>query len=189
MRSLLVGVLALIAFLALPTSSVLGMHPHVEFDEVAHSADVIFVGTVTDISTRLTNTGRMVFTDVTFENIHLIARQDHVPEKSSRKITLTFAGGKVGDLAVRVTGVPEFEIGQERLIFTRHDGQIYANPVIGGDQGLFELIKDEATGFEYPLAAGRAGIASVDNGKLKKISRVEKVQNGAIQRGAKKIAC
>ena len=177
--------LFLVILLILPNSSVLGMHPQVEFSEVSHTADVIFVGTVTDVSPWRNPGNRMVFTNVTFEQIDLISRKDHVPEDVEDRITLTFGGGKADGVAMRVSGVPTFEVGQRCLIFTLHDGRRFDNPLVGGEQGLFRLTEDAETGIEYPMATGKAGIVSVNNGRLEKVSRLESIKNGKIQRRAK----
>ncbi len=157
-----------------------GAHPRVSFPELVHTADIIFVGTVAETTARFGADGKMIFTDVVFRPIDLIHKRASVSEKSSEVVTLTFAGGQIGDRGMSVSGIPRFTVGQRHLLFALHDGQTYANPLIGGMQGLFRLIADPQTAIEYPLTIGGAGITAVTGGELQLTSRIEGIEGGVV---------
>ena len=181
-NSFCITILFLFFLLSIGNSFVFGMQPKADFSEISHTADIIFVGTVNDVSCKRLAGSNNVLTYVTFKQIYLIDRKAHVSEDVKDKITLTFGGGRADGAAVSYSGVPKFEIGQRCLIFALYDGRRYTNPLVGGIQGLFRLTTDAQTGKSYPLASGKAGIISLNNGKLKKLSRVDKINNGQIQR-------
>ncbi|MHC4743703.1 MAG: fibronectin type III domain-containing protein, partial [Planctomycetota bacterium] len=155
-----------------------GMHVYIPFPEVSHTADVIFVGTVVDASPRLGPMGKMIFTDVMFEEIMLIRKKPGVSADVSKSVTLAFAGGQIGDRGVSVSGVPKFEVGQRYVVFSLMDGQPYANPLIGGSQGLFRVEVDASTGREYPVTPRGSGITSVSEGRLQLTRKLERIDGG-----------
>jgi hypothetical protein len=127
------------------------IYPHVEFPELAHSADIIFVGSVTSTTARFGINDRVIVTDVVFLVEALAHVGDAVTGDVTQEIVLTFAGGQVGDRGMSVSGVPTFTVGQSYVVFSHFDGQAYFNPLIGGTQGLFKVVSDAATGEAYPL--------------------------------------
>lgn len=163
------------AFAAGPAA---GLHPAVDFTELAHTADIIFTGTAQGVSSRLVGDGRMVMTDVHFGDLQIIHRKDHVPQDLSEGLTLSFAGGEAGGLSVSVSEVPKFAPGDRVLLFARWDGTTYANPLVAGMRGLFRVRPDTVTGVEYPFTNGQAAIASLEGGRLRLQPRVDRIQNG-----------
>jgi hypothetical protein len=107
------------------------MHPHVEFDELSHTADIIFAGTVTETRCRFGPNGSTIFTDVTFGDVRTLGRKSHLKPDTLNVVTLTFEGGQVGDVGLKVSGVPRLEVGQRVLLFALHDGREYSNPLAG----------------------------------------------------------
>jgi hypothetical protein len=165
----------LLLLLAAPAWAI---YPHVDFPELVHSADVIFVGTVTGTNARFGINDRVIVTDVTFRVEALIYAGSAVTVDASEQVVLTFAGGQIGDQGLTVSGVPEFVVGQTYAVFSRLDGQPYMNPLIGGAQGLFKVSADAATGEAYPLTLGGLGISAVRDSKLEFSAKVERIERG-----------
>ncbi len=162
----------------------LGIHPRLTFTELVHTADIAFVGTVAETTPRFGADEKMIFTDVRFQPVELIHQRTAVDEEAAGIVSLTFAGGQVGDRGMSVSGVPRFTVGERYLVFALHDGRTYANPLIGGIQGIFRLIADPQTGTEYPLTIGGAGIAAVSGGELQLTPRIESIEDGRVTRAS-----
>ncbi|HOW70357.1 MAG TPA: FG-GAP-like repeat-containing protein [Phycisphaerae bacterium] len=171
-------VLVVMTVLTLVTRPAVGLHPKVEFTELAQAADIIFMGTVQGVSSRVVGDGRMVMTDVHFGDVQVIHRKDHVPADLSEGITLAFAGGEAGGLSVSVSEVPKFAVGDRAVLFSRMDGTVYANPLVAGVQGLFRVKRDVVTGVDYPFTNGSAVVASVEGGRMSLLQRVDRMENG-----------
>lgn len=156
-------------------------HLHVTFNDMVKRADVIFLGKVTDQTSREGAGGNMIFTDVCFEVTRLIHRSEKAEPITGGSIVLTFAGGSVGGRTVTISDVPSFETGSTYLLFTLLDGKVYASPIIGGFQGSFRVIVDEKRGTQYPLTSGSQGIRGFKNGDIVRTPPVHRVQGGAIE--------
>lgn len=156
----------------------LAMEPHVAFTELTQTADLIFEGTVSNVQSRMGPTGRSIVTDVTFDVTQLIHKKDVVGPQPLRRVVLTFAGGQVGDLGLTVSGVPTFTVGQRCVLFALFDGQAYMNPLVGGTQGLFNVVVDPSTGQRYPSTPSGRGITAVSEDELRFSERVERMDNG-----------
>lgn len=154
------------------------MQIKVDFGDAVHQADVIFAGTVVDKTCRFNSKGNLILTDVRFGEIEVIDVKSTVAGEIENEIVLTYAGGLIGNLQLRVSDMPDLTIGDRYIIFSSYDGKSYSNPLIGGDQGLYRVIKDSQTGREYPLTANRGGIVSVNNGRLKLAGSIKRVSGG-----------
>ena len=97
--------------------SAYGMQPKLDFDVTVQAADLIFIGTVKDKTCRYNTKGNMIFTDVMFEQIELIQKKNPARPAESDTLTLTFAGGQVGNVSLSVSDSPALEVGQKYLIF------------------------------------------------------------------------
>ncbi len=154
-----IGVLASVIFLL----DVIGAPAQlkVPFAEVAQTADLIFIGTVEKQSSRF-NDRKMIVTDVFFTKIEIVHATERSAQKRGATIQLTYAGGQVGDAGVSVCEMPNFVNGHRYLIFTLDDGKAYLNPLVGADQGLFEVVEDVAAKVEIVLTAGKKAVLSVN---------------------------
>lgn len=170
-----------VALTLVSTSAVLGMHEHVSFEELAFSADGIFVGTVTSQSSRVGPKGNTILTDVTFTATEAVHQREGVTLDTGTPVTLTYEGGQIGELGLWVSDTPSLNVGETYLLFTLMDGKTYTNPLIGGNQGLFRVIGDEVTGAKYVLTAGRSGIIGVEHGQLKTAPKVEAIRDGQVE--------
>jgi hypothetical protein len=157
------------------------MHPHVSFVELAQTADAIFVGRVTQVESRWTAGGAAIVTDVTFAVDRSVHQTEAARGRMDEAVKLTFAGGRVGDQGLSVSGVPEFQVGEEYVVFTRLDGGIYMNPLVGGIQGLFAVRHDDATQRAYPTTPAGRGLLRVEAGELRYSEPVEAIAGGRAQ--------
>jgi hypothetical protein len=109
------------------------------FDALATEADQIAIGTVTATSSRRTG-AREIVTDYRFDNLTII--KGAVPTSS---LTLTMLGGTVGTETLAVAGAPTFQRGKRYLVFVSGNGSVMF-PLVGGQQGIFQMRKDAASG-------------------------------------------
>ena len=65
-------------------------------------------------------------------------------------------------------------MGQRYLVFSYYDGRPHSNPLVGGNQGLFKIAGDEATGKQYPLKLSGRGIAALQNNSIQLCAAPEK---------------
>src|SRR5262245_58453428 len=121
----------------------------------------------------------MPVTDVVFGDIQVVHATPRSTQRSAATITVTYAGGRVGETTVTVSDTPSFIEGRRYLVFLSDDGQSYLTPIVGGQQGQFEVLTDRYTGASYVLTAG--GRAAVDIAKddvVASRSRVSAIENG-----------
>ena len=104
-----------------------------ELTEVRDRAESIFAGTVTGITQRVGDTGKMVWTDYAIEVDDLLKG----PARGA-STTLSFAGGTVGDLSIGVSDVPHLSVG-DRCVFFVASGEHLAAPTVGWGQGLYRI--------------------------------------------------
>lgn len=181
-------VLLLLAFI-LSVNTASAEQLKLSFTEVAQTADLIFIGTVSEQSSRLNDKRTMVFTDVLFKDLEIIHATQRSAQKSSSVVRVTYAGGQVQDVNVDVSDTPRFTNGSRYLIFMLDDGQTYSTPIIGGPQGLFEVVRDAASGQDYVLTAGRRAIIGTDDeGLVASAGRVSSIESGSLVVEAKQDA-
>jgi hypothetical protein len=141
-RRRFVAVLFLLATAA--TAGRASVVPPLSLDKLIESADFVFTGTVLRVEARWTPTqsGRAIVTHVTF-GVERTLKGEPV-----RELSLEFLGGRIGDMALEVSGVPQFEIGQRSVIFAR-TRELEVSPLAGFNQGRFRVNRDPATGRQY----------------------------------------
>jgi len=155
-------------------------HLRLSFKEVANSADLVFVGTVDRLETRFNSQGTFIITEVYFRDIVMVHGTHRSVQKDSTTIILEHAGGCVGDICLGVSIAPAFEPERRYLLFVNDDGGTYANPLIGGPQGMFNVVKDVETTQEYVLTAGNRIFHGDRDGRLiSGTSRVSFIRNGS----------
>ncbi len=164
--------------IATPAVGVASTHPAMGLADLLKRADVGFVGKVSSVQEEEVSDKRIAFTHVAFAVKRLIFQKPGL--NVTDEITLVFAGGKVADGEFRVAGLPTFAIGDEVIAFAFHDGRRYADPIVGGPQGLFRVVRDPSTDVAYPLADGRRGIERVFKGNLVATQRIGSIAAGKI---------
>lgn len=114
----------------------------VSFDELVSKAELIFVGEVIDRrSVYDTGPDRPIVTHVTFDVLRVLKGS------AGLRTQLTFLGGRVGQDALVVAGMPRFEIGDRDMLFVSADRNA-VSPLVGFWQGRFRIVLDAETGVE-----------------------------------------
>ena len=168
---------ALLLLLAPPQFADAG-NPKGTLNEITQRSDLIFVGTVERQESRFER--KFIVTDVVFTQIRLIHAGPKSKQASASTITLNYTGGTVGDTSMGVSGMPRFRTGARYLVFMMDDGESYFNPLVGGYQGKYEVVRDEASGEEYPLVTSGKGILRSSGGDLRQTrKRIDAVWSGA----------
>jgi hypothetical protein len=113
------------------------------FDELVARAESVFAGRVVALRSTWVDSraGRAIVTDVTFA----IERTVKGPVYAER--SLEFLGGTVGDDTLRVSGMPEFHVGDRDVLFVADTGRP-VSPLVGFMYGRFRVLRDSRTGTE-----------------------------------------
>lgn len=122
------------------------------FDQLVAEADIIFVGTATTASTRKLPAGAIV-TDISFGGVEFIKGR-----AADGTIALMVAGGSVGGKTFEIRGLPRFRFDVPYLVFVQGNGKTIF-PVLGGDQGMFQ-VKADASGARQVFNAHGQPVAS-----------------------------
>ena len=114
------------------------------FPQLVAEAQSIFEGTVTAVDCRWVDTsaGRVIKTFVTFSVDRTIKGNP------GTNTTLEFLGGTVGDETMRVSGMPEFHVGEHELLFTQGNGLQFC-PLVRFGHGRYRVHTDATTHRRY----------------------------------------
>ena len=125
----------LVSFLLVPqTTTHATTIIHTPFARMCQEADAVIEGTVASKSSRiLPASGKLpdvIVTDVVLTNV--------VALKGSRpnSLTITHLGGTVGAISATVPGIPNFEVGERKILFLDSD-----NALFGFWEGTFTIIE------------------------------------------------
>ena len=110
----------------------------VTFSELVTRADVIFAGEVVDVRPfpLETREGTIIKTRVVFQV------SDPIWGTSGSLEIFEFLGGEWGGIGMAVAEMPQFAVGDRRVVFARRDRSI--NPIVGFTQGLLQIGRDSA---------------------------------------------
>ena len=133
-----------------------------ELDELINSSDIILTGIVTGIGPvyrGIWQNTQLIFTDVVVETSQLLYGQ------TSEKVVIQTRGGRIDDSVTIAEDEPEFQLGEEVLLFLKHkpDSSSSANLdlnsfiVTGMLQGKWSYKDSQAVG-----TAGQYGISELE---------------------------
>ena len=127
------------------------------FDELVARAESIFLGRVVALRSTWVDSraGRAIVTDVTFA-IERTVKGTVYAERS-----LEFLGGTIGDDTLRVSGMPEFHVGDRDVLFVSETGRP-VSPLVGFMYGRFRVVRDARTGTELVRTHDGRPLGSVD---------------------------
>lgn len=114
-------------------------------DQIARQADLVFQGQVIAVDYRMSKTGpglaSIPHTFVTYRIDHLLKGRS----QNGVLITLRMQGGPVpgSDRAMLIAGAPNFDIGDNDLLFVSNNGNALI-PLVGWSQGRYRIINDKA---------------------------------------------
>lgn len=113
------------------------------FDALVSSANTIFVGEVMNVRAEweATPSGRAIITLVTF-------RVEDVWKGNLGAVTqLEFLGGEIGEMGLKVEGMPVFRLGQRDVLFV--DGEVRTvSPLVGFMHGRMRVERDTVSGVD-----------------------------------------
>ena len=169
------------------SNSALAFIPEIPFDDLIHQADVVFVGTVAEKSTKVAQSRKTVETDAVFTQIRMLHQRDTAAEKIGDRIVLTYAGGRFNEVFTYVSDMPRIETGRTYLVFAYYDGQPHINPFVGGEQGIFKIAADETDGKLYPMKIDGLCIVDIQYGKFQLTPPVEMVRQGLPEKAESRV--
>ena len=137
------AVLAGSAFLAAPNASAT-VTIAASFQEKVEKADAIVLGRVMRQETRFDDEKRFILTYTTFQ-VEKAFKGGVPPE-----VTIVTPGGRIGELQQTTVGVPEFERGDENVVFV---GNTRRGPtVLWFDQGAYDVVREGGERIVRPVA-------------------------------------
>ncbi len=111
--------------------------------ELVDEAELICLGTVTNVESRWDEHRGVIFSFATVE----LQRTLKDGEDGS-SVVVRYLGGKVGDVGMSAPGTPSFQVGEDVLLFlTPEEDGTYS--VVGMSQGKYAIEYDESSGTEY----------------------------------------
>ena len=124
----------------------------VTFNDLITRADVIFSGEVIDVRPfpLETRDGTIIKTRVIFRV------SDPMFGTAATLEVFDFLGGEWGGVGMAIAGMPEFAVGDRRVVFARRERSI--NPIVGFTQGLLQISRD-AGGVDRILTLDGAPVA------------------------------
>jgi hypothetical protein len=135
------AVVAVGAFEAAAASSSVGI-PATLDQLVARAGAIIVTETTARRSDwRWSGQGRSIVTTVTFKVERVL--KGRAPAQTE----LVFLGGEIGDVGLRVAGMPEFHVGDRDVLFVAPERRA-VSPLVGFSEGRFRIVRDAATGVD-----------------------------------------
>jgi hypothetical protein len=173
--STVIALAALVAIASLPAFAT--RVRRLSLQDLRAQSQSVILGEVTGSSTRIGETGKMVWTDYQVKVLETLAGTD----ATGGTTTLSFAGGKAGGLDVGISDVPMLEQGKTYLFFLqKSDNKHYPTPTVGWGQGLFHMETATIDGAKKNIFISYEGQAlQIRDGKLARGARVE-VANGNV---------
>lgn len=104
--------------------------------------------------------GSMIFTRVTIEV------EEEMKGVGGREVVFEVAGGVLGGRAAIVHGMPRFQQGGRYMLFLRPGYENAGDPVVGVDQGFFEVVRDETLGADVILDAAGDFVVGIENDQV-----------------------
>ena len=133
---------AVVALAVVPRRAGGTLLPFLEMEELTGISDLIVLGKVESVESGWTEGRSRIRTRVTLE-----VEEVFVGSLEGEKLTIVLPGGYVAEENLRqvIPGIPEFEVGEETIVFLRKDESLLC-PVAGWVQGKFEVIAEAGTG-------------------------------------------
>lgn len=117
------------------------------FQQLVQQAEVIFQGTVTNVRSTWEGEGgqRHISSYVTFQV------QDSLKGTPGATYTIKMLGGTVGEDSFVITDAPQFQVGDNDVLFVENNGQQFV-PLVGIMYGRFQVQHDVQTARDIVLS-------------------------------------
>jgi hypothetical protein len=136
----------------------------VSFPDLVHQADVIAVGSVSDIQEQWDEARKAPLTLVTFSDLTVLKGNP------GASMTLEFLGGHTPNgLLLMIPGVPQFKVGEKTVVFGAGNHRDFC-PLVGVWQGLMRVMTDPQRRIETVSDNFRIPIVKIQEGKIVKLS-------------------
>lgn len=128
------------------------------FSELVAEADTIARGTVTAVDARWVDVDsrHVIKTYVTF------AVEKALKGTPANVVTLEFLGGTVGPETLRVSGMPQFAVGDREILFISGNGVRFC-PLVRMMHGRYRVRDDAATNRSYIARDDNTPLTSTDD--------------------------
>lgn len=105
---------------------------------IVRQADIIADVTVTNIAPYWVSPGgsRAIHTRATFQVNRAIKGA------ASSTLVLSFLGGELNGVGLKITGMPQFSLGERYILFSYSPDKNMVSPVLGFDQGALRVVHD-----------------------------------------------
>jgi len=113
---------------------------YMELKDILNRSEAVVRGVVREVESRYNEERTKIFTYT------LIEVKETINGKTPPVITVQTYGGRVGDINMKVPGMPEFKKGEEVLLFVKKVEDFYH--IVGMIQGKYSIQKSES-GEEY----------------------------------------
>jgi hypothetical protein len=137
-------------------------------EDLVKGADRIFLGTAIKRTCRANPNDRWIpiWTDIGFQDIKMLRG------KAETSLVVSVGGGRIGERAVRVAGMPEVRVGQRYLVFL--SGEKSPCPFLGWGQGVFRISKDPRYVADVVSTAEGEPIREVKGGRFILVPKEER---------------
>src|SRR5262245_8805885 len=136
----------------------------VSFSDLVQRAEVIAVGTVSEIKEQWDETRKAPLTLVTFSDLTVLKGNP------GTSMTLEFLGGHTPKgLVLMIPGVPQFTVREKTVVFCAGNRRDFS-PLVGVWQGLLRVRTDPQSGIETVSDNFRAPITKIQAGKFLKLT-------------------
>lgn len=136
--------------------------------QLVSASDLIITGSVEEINSRWNSGHDQIHTDVGLSVQQCVKG----PWQPSR-VTIRVSGGQVGDIVQSSPAAPQFEVGEEVLVFLEF-GEEGTARVVGGFQGKLTLSEDKVVGSDVSVGSFLS--------QVRQIMRDERISGGACER-------
>jgi len=104
-------------------------------EELIQQSDAVVQGKVLRLDSKWDAHGRIIVTEAT------IQVSESIVGNAPAQIIVRTPGGKVNDYRVEALGFPQFNKGEEVVLFIKDDQSLQVNRIVGHQQGHFEVVK------------------------------------------------
>jgi len=151
MKRIIVCALSAIAFVSSLYATTVR---RLSLDDLVGKADAIVLGQVTDSHTDWTPDRKLILTTYNFQV------GERLKGSTPQTVAVTTVGGKIGNTILHVSGMPEFQPGENAILFLERSG-VYTT-VVGLNQGKFRISNGEVSntisGLSFPDGASAGAV-------------------------------